>query len=46
MKSQGLDGSFLENVFAGTQDPWIKLNENDTNRQMMQFDNPHKSFKN
>lgn len=43
MKSQGMDGSFLENVFAGSQDPWIKLNENDTNRQMMQFANPHKS---
>ena len=37
MKSQGLDGSFFENVFAGTQDPWAKLKENDTNRQMVQY---------
>jgi hypothetical protein len=37
MKSQGLDGSFFENVFAGTQDPWVKLKENDTNRQMVQY---------
>jgi hypothetical protein len=38
------DMTFFENVFRGTQDPWEKLAQNDVNRQMVQFDNPHKHF--
>ena len=35
---------FFENIFKGTQDPWEKLAKNDVNKQMVQFDNPHKHF--
>jgi hypothetical protein len=38
------DLTFFENVFKGTQDPWQKLAQNDINRQMVQFDNPHNHF--
>lgn len=38
---------FFADVFAGTQDPWVKLKANDVNRQMMQFAHPAFSkFKN
>jgi hypothetical protein len=40
----GMDLSFFTNVFNGTQDPWEKLAKNDVNRQMVQFENPHKHF--
>lgn len=33
MHSQGLDTTWWENVKAGTQDPWVKLRENDPNNQ-------------
>jgi hypothetical protein len=35
------DMTFFENVFNGTQDPWEKLAQNDVNRQMVQYANPH-----
>lgn len=41
----GMDLTFFNNVFNGTQDPWEKLAKNDVNRQMVQFDNPHTHFK-
>lgn len=41
MVSQGLSIEFFENVFRGTQNPWEKLAQNDVNRQMFQFTNPH-----
>jgi len=44
MVSQGLSVEFFENIFKGTQDPWEKLAQNDVNKQMVQFDNPHKHF--
>lgn len=44
MRSQGLSTEFFENIFKGIQDPWEKLARNDINRQMVQFDNPHKHF--
>ena len=34
LKEQGNDTSFPENVLAGKQDPWLKLQENDINGQM------------
>lgn len=37
MKSVNLDISFWENVKTGKQDPWIKLQQNDTNGQCKQF---------
>jgi hypothetical protein len=37
MKSQGLNTDWWEAVKARTQDPWVKLKENDINRQMFQF---------
>lgn len=37
LKSQGLDGSWWDNVKAGTQDPWERLRDNDINNQMRQF---------
>ena len=37
MKSQGLDCTFAEAVFAGKQDPWEKLQANDPNNQMSQW---------
>lgn len=39
------DLTFFENVWKGTQDPWEKLAQNDVNKQMVQFDNPHNHFK-
>jgi hypothetical protein len=46
MRSElGMDLTFFTNVFNGTQDPWEKLAQNDVNRQMVQFDNPHAHFK-
>jgi hypothetical protein len=42
--SLGQDMSFFENVFKGKQDPWEKLAKNDVNKQMVQFENPHKHF--
>ena len=33
-----------QNIFKGTQDPWVKLAQNDINKQMVQFDNPHAHF--
>jgi hypothetical protein len=44
MHGQGLSTEFFQNIFRGTQDPWEKLAKNDVNRQMVQFDNPHKHF--
>jgi len=44
MVSQGLSVDFFINIFKGTQDPWEKLARNDINKQMVQFDNPHKHF--
>lgn len=41
---RGQDMSFFENIFKGTQDPWEKLAQNDVNRQMVQFANPHTHF--
>jgi hypothetical protein len=40
----GQDISFFENIFKGTQNPWEKLAQNDVNRQMVQFKNPHSHF--
>mgnify|MGYP000859393588 CR=1 FL=1 len=40
------DMSFFANIFNGTQDPWEKLAQNDTNKQMVQFANPHSHFAN
>jgi hypothetical protein len=37
MKSQGISTDWWEAVKARTQDPWVKLKENDVNRQMFQF---------
>ena len=37
MKSKGFDSSWWENVKTGNQDPWVKLQENDPNKQCMQF---------
>lgn len=37
LKSKGLNGSWWDNVKAGTQDPWDRLRENDINNQMRQF---------
>ena len=37
MKSQGLDCTFAEAVFAGKQNPWEKLQANDPNNQMSQW---------
>ena len=41
---QGISTEFFQNIFKGTQDPWEKLAKNDVNKQMVQFDNPHKHF--
>jgi hypothetical protein len=43
---RGQDMTFFTNVFNGTQDPWEKLAQNDTNKQMVQFANPHSHFAN
>lgn len=37
MKSREFDTSWWENVKLGKQDPWVKLQENDPNKQCMQF---------
>jgi hypothetical protein len=37
MKSKGLDTSWWENVKLAKQDPWVKLQQNDTNGQCKQF---------
>ena len=34
LKDREVDISFWENVKLGTQDPWVKLEENDINKQM------------
>lgn len=44
LRAQGQDMTFFENVFKGIQDPWKKLAQNDVNRQMVQFANPHTHF--
>ena len=44
MLSIKMDVSFFENIFKGTQEPWVKLAENDINSQMVQFKNPHAHF--
>lgn len=44
MRTQGISTEFFENIFKGTQDPWEKLAQNDINRQMVQFANPHTDF--
>jgi len=44
MQSQGISVEFFANIFRGTQDPWEKLARNDINKQMVQFDNPHKHY--
>lgn len=40
-KERGMSMKFFADVFRGTQDPWVKLKENDVNNQMKQFQNPH-----
>jgi hypothetical protein len=40
MKSKDLDTSWWENVKLQKQDPWVKLQENDTNNQCKQFQLP------
>ncbi len=42
MKSVGISTEFFENIWAGKQDPWQRLAENDINSQMVQFESPHK----
>jgi hypothetical protein len=37
MKIQGNNSDWWERVKTGKQDPWAKLKENDTNKQMRQF---------
>ena len=37
LKSTNQDSSFWENVKLKKQDPWERLRENDTNKQMVQF---------
>jgi hypothetical protein len=44
MHEQGLSTEFFRRIWTGEQDPWEKLARNDVNRQMVQFDNPHKHF--
>jgi hypothetical protein len=38
MKNQGQDTSFWQGVKNKTQDPWERLQANDINRHMFQFD--------
>lgn len=40
MVTQGMDTTFFKNVLEGKQDPWERLKENDTNKQMFQFTHP------
>lgn len=44
MHEQGLSIEFFRRIWTGEQDPWEKLARNDVNKQMVQFDNPHKHF--
>jgi hypothetical protein len=44
MWQQGISTEFFQNALKGTQDPWEKLKENDTNKQMVQFKNAHEHF--
>jgi hypothetical protein len=44
MRENNINIEFFENIFRGTQDPWEKLALNDVNKQMVQFDNPHRHF--
>ena len=44
MQSQGMSLEFWNNIWTGKQDPWEKLAQNDVNKQMVQFDNPHRHF--
>ena len=44
MRSQSLDTTWWENVKAGKQDPWIKLQENDVNGQCKQFQLPARAM--
>jgi hypothetical protein len=37
MQTQGMSTAWWEGVKAGTQDPWEKLKDFDTNKQMVQF---------
>jgi hypothetical protein len=37
MRTQGMSTEWWQAVKAGTQDPWEKLKEFDTNKQMVQF---------
>jgi len=37
MKAHGMDITWWDNVKAGKQEPWIKLQQNDTNNQCKQF---------
>ena len=46
MKTIGMSTEFFENIWTGKQDPWQRLAENDINRQMVQFESPHKHFLN
>jgi hypothetical protein len=43
-KECGISMKFFADIFRGTQDPWEKLKEFDVNKQMVQFENPHKHF--
>ena len=36
LRSKGIDQTWWENCKTGKQDPWIKLSENDVNKQMTQ----------
>jgi hypothetical protein len=40
MKAQGLDVTWFENVRAGTQDPFVKMHENDINKHMTRITVP------
>lgn len=43
-KERGQSMKFFADIFRGTQDPWEKLKAFDVNKQMVQFENPHKHF--
>ena len=42
MKSKGISTEWWEGVKGRTQDPWVKLKENDVNNQMFQFSIPQR----
>lgn len=44
MASKNLDTTWWVNVKTGKQDPWVKLQENDTNNQCKQFQIPIKKM--